>query len=210
MERKKVKADLEEGSSNSADPQIEDVLRLGLATGEGVLPATSSPNSAGEATTTIGFFQPLSHTNHWNLKHFLQWQWEAGSMRLGWHATILTTPWFWVQGSSRMISTCRLVYHYTWRDNFCFFQIEWILVVIILQVCGGLGHSHRMSGITLLSVNDSKEFKKWNALSLPSVYRQEYVCAKFFLFKMTSITIFLLLSALSGDSWLTLTGRQAC
>ena len=37
-----------------------------------------------------------------------------------------------------------------------------------------------MSGITLLSVNDSKEFKKWNALSLPSVYRQEYVCAKFF------------------------------
>ena len=55
MERKKVKADLEEGSSNSADPQIEDVLRLGLATGEGVLPGTSSPNSAGGATTTIGF-----------------------------------------------------------------------------------------------------------------------------------------------------------
>ena len=52
-------------------------------------------------------------------------------------------------------------------------------VEIILQICGGLGHSHRMSGITLLSVNDSKEFKKWNALSLPSVYRHEYVCAKF-------------------------------
>ena len=60
MERKKVKADLEEGSSNSADPQIEDVLRLGLATGEGVLPGTSSPNSAGGATTLLrlAFFQP--------------------------------------------------------------------------------------------------------------------------------------------------------
>ena len=130
------------------------------------------------------FWQKSSFFSHftqiiesWNI--FLQRQWEAGSMKPGWHATILTTLWFWVQGSSRMISTCRLVYHYTWRDNFCFLQIEWILVGIILQICGGLGHSHRMSGITLLSVNDSKEFKKWNALSLPSVYRQEYVCVKF-------------------------------
>ena len=66
MERKKVKADLEEGSSNSADPQIEDVLRLGLATGEGVLPGTSSPNSAGGATATIGFFSTFE--SHKSLK----------------------------------------------------------------------------------------------------------------------------------------------
>ena len=66
MERKKVKADLEEGVSNSADPQIEDVLRLGLATGEGVLPGTSSPNSAGGATATIGFFSTFE--SHKSLK----------------------------------------------------------------------------------------------------------------------------------------------
>ena len=45
------------------------------------------------------------------------------------------------------------------------------MTLTTFQVCGGVGHSHRMSGVTPLSLNDPEGSRKWGSLNIPSVYR---------------------------------------
>ena len=46
------------------------------------------------------------------------------------------------------------------------------------KVCGGVGHSYRMSGVTPICINSPEESRKWQALSVPAVYRVTFELGK--------------------------------